>query len=120
MEKYLYIAATLLLTAYGQLVVKARSLAIAAKGTTSRMDYLFAMFTDLGVISGLVAAVAASACWTLAIQRTSLGVAYPFMALTFFIVPIGSVFLFGERLSMLQVAGLVAIVLGVTVSAVGA
>lgn len=120
MEKYLYIAATLILTAYGQLVVKARSLAIAAKGMSSRMDYLFAMFTDLSVISGLVAAVAASACWTLAIQRTSLSVAYPFMALTFVMVPIGSVLLFGERLSMLQVVGLVTIVIGVTVSAAGA
>ncbi len=120
MEKYSYIAATLVLTAYGQLVVKARSLSIAGKGSSSRIDYLIAMFTDAGVISGLMAAVAASACWTLAIQRTSLGVAYPFMALTFFIVPLGSVLLFGERLSTLQIVGLVAIVIGVTVSAVGA
>lgn len=120
MEKYLFIAATLLLTTYGQLVVKARSIAIAAKGASSRSDYLITMFTDLGVISGLAAAVVASAFWTLAIQRTSLGVAYPFMALTFFIVPVGSVLLFGERLSTLQVVGLVTIVVGVTVSTVGA
>lgn len=120
MEKYAYIGATLLLTAYGQLVVKARSLAIAARGPGHRAEYLVAMFTDIGVISGLAAAVVASACWTLAIQRTSLGVAYPFMALTFFIVPIGSVLLFGERLSMLQIMGLALIVAGVTISAAGA
>ncbi|MGE8106551.1 EamA family transporter [Allorhizobium sp. NPDC080224] len=120
MEKYLFIAATLILTAYGQLVVKARSIAMIGKGPSTRTDYLVAMFTDPGVISGLVAAVVASACWTLAIQRTSLGVAYPFMALTFVIVPIGSVLLFGERLSMLQVIGMVTIVAGVTVSAIGA
>lgn len=116
----MYIAATLLLTAYGQLVVKARSIEIAGNSTSGRTQYLFSMFTDWGVLSGLAAAVFASACWTLAIQRTSLGVAYPFMALTFLIVPVGSVLLFGERLSMMQVAGLVTIVVGVTVSAAGA
>lgn len=120
MEKYLLIAATLLLTAYGQLVVKARSIAMVDKGSSGRVEYIVAMFTDAGVISGLLAAVVASACWTLAIQRTSLSVAYPFMALTFVIVPIGSVLMFGERLSTLQVVGMVTIVAGVTVSAIGA
>lgn len=75
------------------------------------------MFTDLLVLSGLGAAVVAGAFWMLAIERTDLGYAYPFMALSFVLVPVASVVLFGERLPPLQLIGLLLIVIGVGTSA---
>ncbi|SDR05592.1 EamA-like transporter family protein [Rhizobiales bacterium GAS113] len=115
MDRIFYLSATLALTTYGQLIVKARSLALSAGARPG--NYLLAMVTDLGFLSALVAALAASLCWTLAIQKTQLSVAYPFMALSFVLIPLGSVWLFGDRLSVGQLAGCFLIIAGVTISA---
>jgi hypothetical protein len=51
----LLLIAVLVLTVYAQLVIKARALAHAtlpADGS-GKLDYLVAMFTDIGVFSGL-------------------------------------------------------------------
>jgi multidrug transporter EmrE-like cation transporter len=111
--------AVLALTVYGQLVIKASSLAHATEATTAsgRLSYIISMLTDIGVLSGLAAAIVAGICWILAIQRLELGFAYPFMALSFVLVPIGSTLLFGESLPPLHLLGLAFIVAGVTVSA---
>ena len=53
----------------------------------------------------------------LAIEQLELGLAYPFMALSFVLVPIGSTVLFGDSLSPIRLLGLGLIVAGVTVSA---
>jgi drug/metabolite transporter (DMT)-like permease len=115
---YLLIALVLALTVYGQLVTKARALVYSGGPALSKVGYLAAMFTDFHVLAGLAAAVLASALWFLAIERASLSYAYPFMALTFALVPIGSKLLFSEVVSPLQCAGIVLIVLGVGLNAV--
>jgi drug/metabolite transporter (DMT)-like permease len=55
------------------------------------------MFTDVGVLSALGAAVVAATCWMLAIARLDVGYAYPFITLSFLLVPVGSTLLFGGR-----------------------
>ena len=117
MERAAYLAATLALTAFGQFVIKARSLSHAGGSGGRPSAYVLAMVTDAAVLSGLAAALLASLCWTLAIQKTPLSVAYPFMALSFVIVPFGSAWLFGDRLSLGQMGGCLLIVIGVSVSA---
>lgn len=117
MQKYAYIAGTLGFTAFGQLMIKARALTYAgAQGPRGQTAYLTAMFTDVGVWSGLAAAVVASVCWTLAMQRTPLSLAYPFMALSFLLVPALSVVLLGETVTLWQVIGLMLIVAGVVLN----
>lgn len=115
----LLLFAVLALTVYGQLMIKARALVHAsdALGGGSKIGYLLSMFGDIGVLSGLGAAVVASVCWMLAIERLEVGYAYPFMALSFVLVPVGSMVLFAERLPPVQLLGLGLIVAGVTVSA---
>jgi drug/metabolite transporter (DMT)-like permease len=119
MRSTVLLFAVLALTVYGQLVIKARALAHASEaiGGPHRLHYLFAMFTDLWVLSGLGAAVLAGACWMLAIERLEVGYAYPFMALSFVLVPIGSTLLFGEPLPRIQLLALALIMAGVTLSA---
>jgi multidrug transporter EmrE-like cation transporter len=111
--------AVLALTVYGQLMIKARALKHAAEAISSpgMLHYLFAMFTDMWVLSGFGAAVLAGACWMLAIERLEVGYAYPFMALSFVFVPLGSMVLFGEPLPAIQLLGVALIIAGVTVSA---
>jgi multidrug transporter EmrE-like cation transporter len=115
----LLLSAVLALTVYGQLMIKARSLAHVAElaGTQSKLHYLTLMLTDVGVLSALAAAVLAAVCWVLAIARLDVGYAYPFMALSFVLVPLGSMLLFGEPLPKIQLIALALIVAGVTLSA---
>lgn len=115
----LMVFAVLVLTVYGQLMIKARALAHATPvdSGAGKLSYLIAMFSDIAVLSSLGAAGLASVCWMLAIERVEVGYAYPFMALSFVLVPVGSMVLFGERLPPFQLLGLGLIVTGVTVSA---
>jgi len=105
-------------TVYGQLVIKARvAVHTAQGGAGGKLHYLALMFSDLWVLSALAAAVAAAVFWMLAIQRLDIGYAYPFVALSFVLVPIGATALFGEPLPLTQLLGIALIIAGVTVSA---
>ena len=119
MRSTILLIAVLALTVYGQLMIKARALLHAAEtaGMPSKIPYVTAMLTDVVVLSGLGAAFLAGLCWILAIERLELGFAYPFMALSFVLVPVGSSIFFGESLPPIQLLGLGLIVAGVTVSA---
>ena len=114
---YVLIALVLALTVYGQLIVKARAAVYSGGPGLSKMAYLAAMFTDIHVLAGLAAAVLASALWFLAIERASLSYTYPFMALTFALVPIGSKFLLDDLISPIQWIGMGLIVIGVSLNA---
>jgi multidrug transporter EmrE-like cation transporter len=119
MRSSLLLFAVLALTVYGQLMIKGRSIAHSteAVGGGGKLHYLISMFTDIWVLSSLGAAVFAGLCWILAVERLEVGYAYPFMALSFVLVPLGSTVLFGEPLPPMQLLGLVLIIAGVTVSA---
>jgi multidrug transporter EmrE-like cation transporter len=112
--------AVLALTVYGQLVIKMRALVHVAETVAipRKLPYLLAMLTDIWVLSGLGAAFVAGICWMLAIERLELGFAYPFMALSFVLVPMVSTIILGEALPPIQLLGLALIVVGVTLSAI--
>jgi multidrug transporter EmrE-like cation transporter len=117
MSKVFFISATLALTVYGQIVMKWRALTLVP-ASQGRIDYLISMYTDPWVLSVFVCAVGASVSWALAIERMPLTLAYPFMALTFALVPIASTVFLRESLSFFQVMGTVLIVVGIALSAV--
>jgi multidrug transporter EmrE-like cation transporter len=119
MQLVTYIAATILLTVYGQLVIKHRATIHARSGEelADKLGYLMHLFLDPWVWSGLLAAVLAAVCWMLVMSRASLATAYPFVALTFVLVPVASTLLFGDRLTTLKLFGLALIVTGIAISA---
>ncbi|MDB5416120.1 MAG: hypothetical protein JWR10_4455 [Rubritepida sp.] len=119
MAKYFYIAATLALTVFGQLMLKWRALAHAAPASGRKLDYLVAMYTDIGVLSGLACALLASVVWALAIEKAPISVAYPFMALSFVLTPLGAALFFDDLLSPVQIVGMGLIVLGISLTAFG-
>jgi len=116
MITYFYVFLTIALTVYGQIVIKARATIHSA--SAEGVGFLSAMFLDPWVLSGLAAALTASATWMMAVRGAELSVVYPIMALTFIAVPVLAVVIFGERLSGLQMAGLFLIVIGVSLAAV--
>ena len=48
------------------------------------------MFTDVGMLSAVAAAILASICWIPTIERLDVGHAYRFMALSFVLIAVGS------------------------------
>ena len=118
---YAYIAATVLLTVYGQLVVKWQVASAAERGgdPTDRAAFLVGLLANPWVLSALAAAFGASLCWMLAMVKLDLSHAYPFVALSFVLVLFLSALLLSEPLSWLKVLGTLLIVAGVAIGSQG-
>jgi drug/metabolite transporter (DMT)-like permease len=83
------------------------------------MRFLGALLAQPLVLSAFAAAFAAALCWMMAITKLELSHAYPFVSLSFVLVLLLSVPLFGEPLSLEKVLGVVLIVTGVAVGSRG-
>lgn len=117
MESFFYVSIALIFTVYGQITIKSRALLHAAEANMDGYrSFLIAMFRDPWVISAFVSAVVAAVAWMLAIRKEDLSILYPFMALTFVLVPILATFFLGEKITALQVLGMVMIVGGVSLA----
>ena len=113
---YIFIGLTILLTVYGQLVLKWQvsqfpNLVSAPFSPTNIVTLLLKPW----VISGFAAAFAASLCWMVAISKLPLNKAYPFMACNFVLVALLAAWLFREQLDGYKIAGTLIIVVGVVV-----
>lgn len=75
------------------------------------------MFLDPFVVCALGGAVIASVFWMLAVQQLPISVAYPFMALSFILVPWAASMLLGESVSAGQYVGIALVVSGVALNA---
>jgi multidrug transporter EmrE-like cation transporter len=119
MDSYFYVFIAIVLTVYGQIIIKSRALLHTADGIAGNYStFLVSMFSDAWVLSAFVAAVVAAAVWMLAIRNANLSLLYPFMASTFILVPLFAAFFFGEKISVMQFAGLLMIVGGVSLATI--
>jgi drug/metabolite transporter (DMT)-like permease len=117
---YVYVAATVLLTVYGQLVVKWQVGDTARLADPSqRTAFLLALLGNPWVLSAFAAAFGAALCWMLAMVKLELGHAYPFISLSFVLVLFLSALFFGEPLSWQKMAGVALIVGGVALGSQG-
>ena len=110
------VAATILLTTYGQIVLKWQ----VERHVPPPFAFMEAWPRVLQlalrpwVLSAFFAAFLASLCWMLALQKLELGKAYPFMALSFMLVSLAAVPLFDESLTPGKLFGLTLLVIGLT------
>lgn len=118
---YSLVLATVLLTVYGQFVLKlqvtkAGSLpdSLYAKGF-----YVLRLLLNPWVISAFAAAFAASIAWIMALSKLPLSHAYPMTALTFVLVVFGSAVILSEPITLLKAVGLLLIILGIIVGSQG-
>jgi drug/metabolite transporter (DMT)-like permease len=97
-------------SAAGQLLLKlgARNLAGLGRG-----EFLLAAARDPHVLSGLAAWVASTVCWLYVLRVAPLSRAYLLSSLTYMLVPLAGVYVFGEQLRRLHVVGAVLILAGV-------
>lgn len=116
---HLCIAATLLLTVYGQLTLRWQMSRVGGlpEGAVDKVVFLLQQFQNPWVLSGLAAAFIATLAWMAAMTRFQLNYAYPFMSLAFVIVMLFGVAFLGESLSFGKVAGTLMVVAGLVVIA---
>ncbi len=118
---YIYILFCILLTVYGQLVVKWQvSLAgIFPTSNGDRIIFLGKLLINPWVVSSMAAALLAGVAWMAALTQLELSHAYPFMGLTFVMVLILSGMFFQEPLSWTKIVGVGLIVAGIALGSQG-
>jgi multidrug transporter EmrE-like cation transporter len=112
---------TIVLTVYGQVVIKWQVLKAGAlpEVTVDKLGFIAKLYLNPWIISALFAAVLASAAWMAAMTKLQLSHAYPFMSATFVLVLMLSGVLFHEPITAPKIIGLGLIVSGIIVGSQG-
>jgi len=105
------ILAAVAFSAVGQLFLKSCAQQLAGLG---RLEFLLAAARDMQVLSGLLAWIASTLCWLYVLRVAPLSSAYGLTSLTYVLIPLASVYVFGEQVRRLQVVGIALIIMGVT------
>ena len=118
---FVYIFLTIVLTVYGQLIVKwqVNLAGVFPAAPWDKMVFLGKIMINPWVISSMVAALLASFAWIAALTQLPLSYAYPFMGLTFVLVLLLSATFFQESMTWMKIAGVALIVAGITLSSQG-
>ena len=118
MTGYIYIFITILLSVYGQLILKWRLTFLGDLPASYREQfrYIFIALLDPYIISSFVAAFVASITWIAALTKFDLSYAYPFMSLSFIVVLIMSYLLFAEPLTLSKAVGIMLIISGLFIA----
>ena len=115
---YVYIALTVLMTVYGQLIIKWRLAQAGSmpEGIADKIIYLLKAVIDPYIFSSFVAAFLASLAWMAAVTRFDISYAYPFMSLGFVLVLILSNLFFAEPITWQKSIGLAMIIAGIIIA----
>ena len=120
--RYLLVAVVIVLVTYGQLAIKFevnRMGAIPLDTAKAAVSYGFNALISPYVLSGLFAAVLAALAWMAALSRYDLSSVYPLLSLNFVLVPLLSIYFFGESMDVFKATGTGIIVIGVFVFSAG-
>lgn len=113
---YFFILLTILLTAYGQLMLKWQvSLHPQVLTTPLSFSALASLLLKPWVISAFCAAFCASVFWMAALTKLPLSKAYPFTALSLPLVAVSATLFFREHMDTYKICGTALIMLGVVV-----
>jgi multidrug transporter EmrE-like cation transporter len=118
---YVYVFLTVVLTVYGQLVIKWQVLAAGAfpEAPGEKMLFLARLLINPWIVSALAAALAAAVTWMAAMTKLDLSHAYPFLSTVFVLVPVASVLMFNEPVTTPKIVGLALIVAGIAIGGQG-
>ena len=97
-------------SATGQLLLKSGAQHLAGLG---RFEFLIAAVRDVRVLSGLAAWIAWTLCWLYVLRAAPLSRAYGMTSLTYVLIPLASVYVFGEQVRPMHVVGIILITAGI-------
>ncbi len=118
---YSYIFSSILLTVYGQVIIKWQMVKAGSLPHvfSEKIVFLLLMFFNPWILSAFFSAFIASLCWMAAMTKFELSHAYPFISLSFVFVLILSVFFFHETITLPKMLGVLLIVTGIVIGAQG-
>ena len=118
---YIYLACSILLMVYCQLVIKWQVMGAGAfpDDPADKIWFLARLLLNPWIVSALAAALLAALSWMAALTKLDLSHAYPIMSLSFVLVALASAWLLQEPLTVAKVAGVLLICLGVAVGSQG-
>ena len=113
-----FILLTLTFTVVGQLLVKRGMIEVGSHPSQLGLlpRFLWQTLTNWKVIGGLAAAVIAALSWMIAVSRTDLSFAYPFMGLAIVLVLALSGALFREQIPFSRWVGVLVVCLGIFIA----
>lgn len=111
---FLVIACMVLNTA-AQLLMKAtmNSVGHFSFSAANIVPVAFKMMTTPFLFLSLVCYVASFSMWFLVLSRMDVAIAYPLTSIAFIMTAIAAAFFFGEQLTLIRLAGIVVIIIGV-------
>lgn len=118
---YVYIACTILLTVYAQIVIKWQVMGAGAfpAETADQLWFLAKLLVSPWIISALAALLAAVVAWMAAMTKLELSHAYPFTSLAFVLVLVLSGWLFHEPITWPKITGVALVCLGIVIGSQG-
>jgi uncharacterized membrane protein len=97
-------------SATGQLLLKSGAQHLTGLG---RVEFLLGAARDIRVLSGLAAWIAWTICWLYVLRVAPLSRAYGLTSLTYVLIPLASIYVFGEEVRRLHVVGIILITMGI-------
>ena len=97
-------------SATGHLLLKSGAQHGAGLG---RFEFLLAAARDVRVLSGLAAWIASTLCWLYVLRVAPLSRAYGLTSLTYALIPLASIYVFGEQVRHMHVVGIILITVGI-------
>lgn len=97
-------------SAAGQLLLKSGAQRLDG---LSRLGFLLAVFGNMYVLAGLVAWIASTLCWLYVLRVAPLARSYGLTSLTYVLILLASVYVFGEQVRRLHIVGMLLIVVGI-------
>lgn len=118
---HLYILLTILLTVYGQIIIKwqVQMAGSFPEENLEKLQYLIKLLLNPWVISSFACAFLAALSWMAAMTKFPLSYAYPFMSLAFVLVMFLSAVFFKEPITLPKSLGLGFIILGIIIGSKG-
>jgi len=118
---YFFVAGTILLTVYGQLIIKWQAIQAGElpNDNTDKILFMLQLLLNPWVISAYLAALLASLTWMAAMTKLQLSHAYPFMSLAFLLVMLFSSWFFHEPITIPKFIGMTFVMIGLIIASQG-
>jgi multidrug transporter EmrE-like cation transporter len=118
---HFYILLTIILTVYGQIVIKwqVNSAGVLPIETNEKFLFILRLLINPWVISSFACAFLAALSWMAAMTKFTLSYAYPFTSLTFVLVLTLSSIFFHDSITLPKAIGMGLIVAGIVIGSQG-
>lgn len=115
MTTLLFIAISIFAGVSGQLVLKRGMTQLGAQtlSATNLIETITRVALSPWVIGGLMIYVAGTFFWLMVLSRVDLSFAYPMTSMSYVLIVFSSWYLLGESISLLRIAGVLTVIVGV-------